>query len=148
MQVMLISYPVATPIQFPSSLPPNHLTGLRAQEGWLLCRLDRCRRHILDLLDQEFPLINELFILGPILQEMLQKRQESFSVDQQYLLYSDRFVWIRNEHFENMESFVLHHLSLIPKEVHAYLQMLSSIHIGCHYSVVCPVQQYFAQQLY
>lgn len=115
------------------------LSLLRAQQGRLLSGFDRLWRHIFDLFDEELSFVDELFVFCSVLQEMLQKLEESFPVYEKYLLHRNRFVRIGNKDFEDMEAFVLNHLSVISQQVHADLEMLSSVHVRGHYCVVSPV---------
>jgi len=119
--------------------PIPTLTCLRSKKSRLLGRLNWCGWHISDLLDQKLPFINELLILGSVLQKVFQESQQSLSIDKQDLLYRNGFVRIRNEHFENVEALVLYHLSVITQQIHAYLEMLASVNIRSHHRIIRPV---------
>jgi hypothetical protein len=92
--------------------------------------------HVLDLLDEKLPLIYELLVLGPVLEEVRQECQELVPVHQQDLLNRHRLVRVCHEDLEHMESLVLNHFPVIAEKVHANLEMLTSVDIGRHDAVV------------
>ena len=47
---------------------------------------------------------------------------------------------------ENMESFVLDHLAVVLQQIHAELQVFSSIDIRRHHIVVCSIQKYLPKE--
>src|SRR3569833_329956 len=106
-----------------------------------------CRGQVPNLLDEEFPLVDELLVVGPVLEEVRQEAEQLFAVHDQDLLDGDRLIGVRHEHLEHVETFVLHHLALVAQQVHADLEVLPAIHVLGHDSVVGPVQQDLAQQL-
>lgn len=46
-----------------------------------------------------------------------------------------------------MEPLVLHHLAIIPQQLHAELEILPALHIGHHHVVVRAIQQELPQKL-
>lgn len=55
---------------------------------------------------------------------------------------------VSNKNFENVKPFVLDHLSIISKKVHAYLEVFSTINVSSHDTIVGAVQKYLAQEFY
>lgn len=88
-----------------------------------------------------------MLIVRPILQEVLEKPEQPLAIIQQDLLHSDRFVRIGHEDLEHVKPFVLNHLSLITKQVHADLQVLASVDICGHHRVVRAVKKDLPEQL-
>ncbi len=103
--------------------------------------------HILDLFNQELALIDELLIVGAILEEVRQEGQELLPVHQKDLLHSDRLMGVCDEDLEDVKAFVLNHFSVIAQQVHADLEVLASIHVGRHDAIVGTVEEDFAEQL-
>lgn len=112
-----------------------------------MCWLDRLAGHVPNLLDQELSLVNELLILGPVLQEVRQEVQQLVPVVEQNPLHGDRLVRVGNKDLEHVEAFVLDHLPLVPEEVHANLQVLSIVNIQSHNRIIGAVQQDLAEKL-
>ena len=50
-------------------------------------------------------------------------------------------------YLEDVKALILHHLPLVPQQIHAQLQMLPLIHILHHDAVIRPIQEQLAQQL-
>ena len=66
-----------------------------------------------DLLDQEFSFINELLVIGSVFKKVRQERQKLVAVHYEDLLNSDGFVWVGDEHFEDVKALVLNHFAVI-----------------------------------
>jgi hypothetical protein len=64
---------------------------------WRDCGL---RGQLLNLPYQEAFLVDELFVLGAVLEECRQEAQQLLAVTNQDLLYRVRLVWIRDEDLE------------------------------------------------
>lgn len=62
----------------------NHLPQLclltADDEAWPNLRWHWRRWHVSNLLDEKFPFINKLLVVGAILKEMLKKNQQLFSI--------------------------------------------------------------------
>ena len=56
------------------------------------------------------------------------------------LLDRDGLVWVCDENFEDMETLILHHLAIVPKEIHADLEMLAAVDIGSHDTVIGTIE--------
>lgn len=97
-------------------------------------------RHVPYLLDQELPLVDELLVIRPVLQEVREECKQLLAVHQEDLLDGNGLVWVCDEYFEDMETLVLHHLAIVPKEVHADLEMLAAIDISSHDTVIGAVE--------
>lgn len=96
--------------------------------------------HVPDLLDEELPLVDELLVVGAVLEEVRQKIEELVAVHEQDLLDGNRFVRVGNEDFKYVETLVLHHLAVAPEQVHADLEVLAAVDVGRHDVVVGPVE--------
>lgn len=55
---------------------------------------------------------------------------------------------IGNEDLEDVEAFILNHLSFIPQQIHTYLQMLSSINVCRHHRIIGSIEENFTEQFY
>jgi hypothetical protein len=60
---------------------------------------------LLNLPDQEAFLVDELLVLGPVLEERGQEPQELLAVAHQYLLHRERLVWIGDKHLTPVRIF-------------------------------------------
>lgn len=69
--------------------------------------------HIANLLDQKFSLIDELLIIGAILQKVGEEGEEFFAVHEEDFLDGNRLVGIRNKDLEDVEAFILDHFSVV-----------------------------------
>jgi hypothetical protein len=121
------------------------------------------RRQLFNLPYQEALLVDELFVLGAVLEESRKEAQEFLSVTNQNLLYRVGFVWIRNKdlqlldyvlagfdrisYLEDVESLVINHFPVVSQQPHDDLEVISRVNILCHDIVVCPVEQNLTQQL-
>lgn len=101
----------------------------------LALRWDRLWRHVPNLLDEEFSLINKLLIVGSVLQKVRQKVQELLPVHEEYLLDWNGFVGVGNKDLEHMEAFILNHFPVVSQEIHADLQMLASVNV-CRHDII------------
>lgn len=77
---------------------------------------------------------------------MRQEVQQFIAVHDKNLLHSNRLVGIRDEDFENVEAFVLHHLAIVSEEVHADLEVLAAVDVGDHDAVVGAVEENFTEE--
>lgn len=78
---------------------------------------------------------------------MGQKCQEFLAVHQKNFLNRQRLMGVGDKYFENMKTLVLDHLSIVSKQVHAYLQMFAAVDICSHNTVVGAVQQDLTKKL-
>lgn len=78
---------------------------------------------------------------------MGQKCQELLAVHEKNFLNWQRLMRVGDKYLENMETFVLNHLSIVSKQIHTYLQMLAAVDIGSHNAVIGAVQQDLTKKL-
>jgi hypothetical protein len=71
------------------------------------------RRHILNLLNQEFALVDELLVIGTILKEVRQEGEKLLTVHEEDLLHGDRLVGVGHEDFEDVEALILDHFPIV-----------------------------------
>lgn len=53
---------------------------------------------------------------------------------------------VGHKDLEHMEAFVLHHFAVIPKQIHANLEVLAAVNVRCHDIVVGAVEQELAEK--
>lgn len=126
---------------------PTHQILERASRCVLTLGRDRSRGHAPDLLDQELALINELLVVGSVFQELRQEGQQLVPIHNQDFLDRNRLVRVGHKDLEDVEAFVLHHFAVVAQQVHADLEMFSSVNVLRHDVIVGSVQQDFAQKL-
>jgi len=102
----------------------------------LPCWGDWLRRHIADLLDEKLAFVDELLIVGTVFQKMRQEVQQLVAIHQQDLLNGNRLVRVSHKDLEDVEPFILNHLSIISQEVHYDFEVLASVDVCCHDVVV------------
>jgi len=122
-----------------SLLPPSRRNLTLGRHG--------LRRDAPDLLDEKLSLINELFVIGPVFQELRQEGQQLVPIHDEDLLHRNRLVGVGDEDLEDMKALVLHHLAVVSEQVHANLQMLSAVDVLGHDVVVGSVEEDLAQEL-
>lgn len=61
-------------------------------------------------------------------------------------MHRDGFVRIGNKYFEHVKSLILDHLPIVSEQIHAYFEVVSSVHICSHDAIVGPVQQNFSEE--
>ena len=62
------------------------------------------------------------------------------------LEHGGAFIGIGHEDFEDVESFVLNHSSMVTQQLHAQFEVLALRHVGGHDSVIGAVEEDLAQQ--
>jgi hypothetical protein len=108
---------------------------------------NRDRGHVANLLDQELSLVDELFVVCPILEKVGKESKKLIAVHEKNFLDSNGFVRVGNKDLEYVEPLVLNHFPIIAQEVHAYFEVLATINISSHYAIVGTIQQDLTQEL-
>jgi hypothetical protein len=117
---------------------------------------------LLYLSDQKALFVDELLVLGAVLEEGREEAQELLAVADQDLLHRMRLVWVGDEnlesqitrltfqggmYLEDMKTLVIDHFPVVSQQLHDDLEVFARVDVLCHDIVVGPIEQNLAQQL-